>query len=223
LSFVLFVAVGAMFITVWGSRNYGPTPFPNPENVAQKIANFVVLNGEIPYGKAHLSEQDKPTTEGLIYRRNVYIGYDIYIIDVGIYEDGQKILEIRYYATNRDFDILKTPADFIAKELENGRPEMYQKISFYDKNIDMAVDICQTLDKRSNVGSYDGFTREEIDRYFSRGKNEKNGFGFRERLYDGGEFLKGGKWVEASPEEIGEIQNGYEEFLSEIAKHLKIK
>ncbi len=184
--------------------------FPKPENLAQKIANFIEKNGE----KSTFNDGNEE--EGVSYTYKHYFGYEIYELVVGKYKthkDEQKILEINHYVTNRPVGLLKSPSDLVAHELMYGRAEIHIEEHIYDRNIDMEVDLLQqNTKKRGPV--YMGFTREEKD------LGEKAGV--QKYLYeDKHEYEKSG-WKKASDETVAQIADEYGKHLFVISERLKI-
>lgn len=217
VSFTVFVAVGAFVITAYqGSRDYRPTPFLEPENLAQKIANFVVANDGNPSYYHYFSNKDKPTTQGTVFRRNVYAVNVIYTIRVGIYKDGQKTLDIWRYHTNWNFDRINSPVDIIAEEIAMGRAETILRTFIYDEGIVQKAYSFRACWKPGKYGSLKGFTAEDLNLDPKRS-------GIREFTFSDGEVERDGKLVKASEKEISEIQANYNGYLDEIAQCLNIK
>jgi hypothetical protein len=215
VSFTVFAAAGISFITAYfGSRDCGSAPFPKPENLAQKIANFVILNDKNPIPRTFVNK-DGSQSSGRTFHLQFYDAYFIYRVEVDIQNDGQKKLEISRYFTNKNFDFLKIPADLAAEVIISGKLGMYEIIHIYDDAADMKVELFQMFSKLRN-GCFYNFSREDL--------NNRKELGIDEFIYDDGMMCKnGGEWVKASEEDIKEIQNIYGDLLSGIAKYLKMK
>ena len=179
-------------------------PFKYPENLAQKVANKIYIN-PAKTTNFNVGTKDKGTT----YSKKLVAGKNVYVIEISIRKNGKKNLSIDHYWTNRNFDELKTAADFIIYEFQYGRPGIYIETHFTDYDIDMKVDLKQEFKKPWDKHSLVDFSREERD-----GGEEA---GMKEFSVDHGQIFKDGQWTDA-PEEQKAAQEDYEYILEEAAK-----
>ena len=207
----LILAVSAVSLI----KNFKPLLFPNPQNLAQKVANFVVQNGE--KGGFNVGVD----TEGVFYRYQFYKEHSIYEVELWIYNDKKiaaDLLNINHYVTNLFLETLKSPADLLANELKYGRHKINIEEYVSDTGIDAAVDIYQQFTKKNGF-VFEGFTREERD----LGITNPSKFGVKEYIFSNGKERLDKKWIDASDQTKKEIQKQYFEHLKTIASHLNIK
>lgn len=114
-------------------------PFPNPQNLSQKVANLV-------------------TTEGGELR--FFEGYSIYVLTTGTID--KKSLKIDYYSTNRRFSAGLSAKDEIAETLIMGTPKIFMEIHVWDSDTDGRVNGYQSF-RKWNGPVLVGFSREERD------------------------------------------------------------
>lgn len=197
-------------------NDYRNKLFKHPENLAQKVANYVVKNHDMSEGinYSRWVEEDKAYGhfEGKRYKKRVTSKNQLYQIQVDVIEEGSKDLKLDFYFTNQDFSKLKTAEDFVVREFEQGNPKMFIAKHFSDRKIDGELDSeTMYVDEREH-GQLEGFTKEEIDRKDSEVKKFS--------IYEG-RVLKDGKWVDA-PEDKKATQEDYEGTLKEVAAYLRI-
>lgn len=202
---VLFASISSFYgCTKAAPKSNSIVLFSNPTNEAQKLANFIVADGEAQ--KFNVCSQD----EGVNYTRKLYISRRVYEVEVHVYKNGPNILHINYYLTNRPLEEMKTPADLVAQELMYGRSEIHIEKHISDYGIDMGVNMYQTFMKKRGA-VYEGFTRAERDSKTS---------GVQEYLYDDGKELQNGTWKNAPKNTVDEITKDYKEVLAELLKTL---
>lgn len=203
--------LGIVLVSILLTVNiYAEKVFPNPNNLAQKITNFVIDNGEFLHSGGSKQSLLGEAYYSYNYSYKIRKGCAIYYIRIEVENSGRKILHIIKYVTNLNFDDLKTPAD-LAEELILGSPKVYFAVRMQDNEIDQKIDVILELSKKGLLG----FTIDETNSF------RESGIG-REVFYND-RILRNGEWIDASPEEIDEAQNKYNEYLLWIATYLKIE
>jgi len=182
--------------------------FPNPVNLAQKIANYVVVNRD----KEGLNQGEAIMR---YYRLRFYDDNKFYEIIVHHQDSNRKLfdtldkeLNINCYYTNRSF--ASNLNDFIGDEIIFGKQKTFFELRYFDAGIIQKVSAYQIFSR------IDSFTREERD--------AGEGAGIQEFLFDGEKIYQNGKFLEAvSSKEIQALNAGYGSFLQKVANCLKIK
>lgn len=204
------IAIGSMY------NNYRNKLFKHPENLAQKVANYVVKNHDITermnYSRWVEEDEAYGHFEGTRYKKRVTSRNQLYQIQVDVIEEGSKDLKLDHYFTNQDFSKLKTAEDFVVSEFEQGNPKMFIAKYFSDYKIDGELDYETMYINEREHGELEGFTKEEIDMEDSEVKKFS--------IYEG-RVLQNGEWVDA-PEDKKATQEDYEGTLKEVASYLGI-
>lgn len=181
--------------------------FPNPENTAQEIANFVVLNGESR--EVQVNTMLCPSYK--YYAWSVRGFYLLKIFDC----DSRSTLHIDYYFTLINFQ--KNPKEIFAHVFIYGQLKHYKEYYFVDYDLnDNKLDMLQEFWKPAGPVLV-SFSREERD----MGKKA----GIKEFLYSNGKileekrrmiFFKKTSFRDATNGEEKEVQGFYKNTLEDI-------
>jgi hypothetical protein len=208
----IFSSVLAFSIVIWPGWVFAQSEVSS-KYLAAKVADYVM--DSVKFGGQSVVFNSGNSDEGEQIKLQFYTQNAVYIVTVYRYKNpsaGRQALNIDHYLTISP--LLSTrPGDLIADELINGRPKIYLEEHLYDGDLDGKVDIYQTFVKKRST-TFAGFTREERDR--------PNG-GVEQILFEDGKFVRKGKRIRATVQELKDVGDQYREQLEEIVKQLGIK